>query len=172
MYLSHFYRPTLSRLCVGVYKRTSFISSSLHLQQAQRFTTPGVVFRSIAPLFKPLMQLKKMWARHDVITIHLLMHFKYLWENFPKTESKFPFYSLLGVPQCLLLNILNERCVTPRYHLKHQLMLRFFKYKETQFFLGFFSETKVFYSNPKFSGSQSKHEGERQVERSMNKCRS
>ena len=40
---------------------------------------------------------QKTSAQHGIISIHLLKHFKYLWQSFPQLDWKFQIYSLLGV---------------------------------------------------------------------------
>ena len=53
----------------------------VHLSAARwRPPTPGVIFHLLAPFFEPLVPLKGTSSWHCVISIHLLKHFKCLWQ--------------------------------------------------------------------------------------------
>ena len=48
--------------------------------------TPRIIFHHLSPLFEPHVPLKNTCSWHFVISIHLLKHFKCLWQSFSRAD--------------------------------------------------------------------------------------
>ena len=63
----------------------------------------GVIFHLFLSLFEHLVPLKNTCEQHGFISIHLLKHFKCLWQCFSKPDQNFLVNSLLSVHHLFLI---------------------------------------------------------------------